>query len=41
VAGARPCYIRSPYYSFSNRPLAELFFMTLRKIERILLMVCR
>ncbi len=41
VAGARPSYIRSPYYSFSNRPVAELFFMTLRKIERILLMVCR
>jgi len=41
VAGARPCYIRSPYYSFRHRPLAEFFFMTLRKIERILLMVWR
>ena len=41
VAGARPCYIRSPYYSFRHRPLAELFFMTLRKIERVLLMVWR
>ena len=41
VAGARPCYIRSPYYFFRHRPLAEFFFMTLRKIERILLMVWR
>lgn len=41
VAGARPCYIRSPYYSFSHRPVAELFFMTLRMIERLLLATCR
>jgi predicted HAD superfamily phosphohydrolase YqeG len=34
VAGARPCYIRNPYISFRLRPLAELFFMLLRWIER-------
>jgi hypothetical protein len=34
VAGARPCYIRQPYASFSHRPLAELFFMLLRRAER-------
>jgi uncharacterized protein len=34
VAGARPCYIRQPYISFKHRPLAELFFMLLRRIER-------
>ncbi len=37
VAGARPCYIRHPYSSFSHRPIAELFFMVLRHFERILL----
>lgn len=37
AAGARPCYIRRPYSSFSHRPFAELFFMTLRHFERILL----
>ena len=35
VAGACPCYIRRPYISFKLRPLAELFFMLLRKFERI------
>ena len=35
VAGASPCYIRSPYISFQSRPLAELFFMLLRRVERI------
>jgi putative phosphatase len=34
AAGARPCYIRQPYISFEQRPLAELFFMLLRRIER-------
>src|SRR5450631_4428748 len=34
AAGARPCYIRRPYVSLSHRPLAELFFMLLRRIER-------
>jgi predicted HAD superfamily phosphohydrolase YqeG len=34
VAGARPCYIRQPYVSFSHRPQAELFFMLLRRAER-------
>jgi hypothetical protein len=34
VAGARTCYIRQPYISFKQRPLAELFFFLLRKTER-------
>ena len=34
VAGARPCYIRRPYISFGYRPLAELFFLLLRRAER-------
>ena len=33
-AGARPCYVRSPYISFEQRPLIELFFMALRIGER-------
>lgn len=38
MAGARPCYIRNPYVSFHHRPCAELFFMTLRTCERLLLL---
>jgi predicted HAD superfamily phosphohydrolase YqeG len=34
-AGSRPCYIRRPYRSFRHRPLAELFFSTLRLGERM------
>ena len=34
VAGVRPCYIRRPYISFSHHPLAELFFVLLRRAER-------
>jgi hypothetical protein len=34
VAGAPPCYIRHPYVSFAHRPVAELFFMLLRRAER-------
>jgi predicted HAD superfamily phosphohydrolase YqeG len=34
VAGARPCYIRRPYISLRHRPLAELFFVMLRCVER-------
>lgn len=34
TAGARPCYIRRPYVSFRHRPLAELFFISLRTLER-------
>jgi predicted HAD superfamily phosphohydrolase YqeG len=34
VTGARPCYIRRPYVSYSHRPLAELFFALLRRAER-------
>jgi predicted HAD superfamily phosphohydrolase YqeG len=36
VAGARPAYIRAPYVSLSQRPLAELLFMFLRTSERLL-----
>ncbi len=39
VAGARPCYIRRPYVSFSHRPAAELFFRLLRMAERVYLRV--
>ena len=35
AAGARPCYIRRPYVSFSHRPFAELFFWKLRIAERL------
>ena len=35
VAGARPCYIRHPYFAFSQRPVAELFFRLLRIAERL------
>jgi predicted HAD superfamily phosphohydrolase YqeG len=35
TAGARTCYIRRPYVSFSHRPFAEMFFMTLRTLERL------
>jgi uncharacterized protein len=36
IAGARPLYIRRPCISFRHRPLAELFFMLLRAVERVL-----
>lgn len=39
-AGARPCYIRNPYVSFKYRPVTELFFITLRSIERIYIRLC-
>lgn len=39
-AGARPCYIRNPYISFSHRPFAEIFFKTLRSIDRIFIKLC-
>jgi predicted HAD superfamily phosphohydrolase YqeG len=35
VAGARPCYIRQPYISFSHRAFSEMFFWLLRKAERL------
>jgi predicted HAD superfamily phosphohydrolase YqeG len=35
VAGARPCYIRKPYISFSHNISAETFFMLLRTAERL------
>jgi hypothetical protein len=37
IAGACPLYIRRPCISFRHRPLAELFFMLLRAVERFLL----
>jgi predicted HAD superfamily phosphohydrolase YqeG len=36
AAGARPAYIRAPYVSLRQRPLAELVFMLLRSCERLL-----
>jgi predicted HAD superfamily phosphohydrolase YqeG len=39
VAGARPCYIRTPYISFTQLPLAELFFWLLRAGERLFIRV--
>lgn len=36
-AGAVPCYIRRPYIALQQRPLAELFFWLLRRMERLLL----
>lgn len=39
VAGARPCYIRSPYISFNQRPFAELFFWIIRSMERMFITV--
>lgn len=34
-AGAKPCYIRHPSVSFKSRPVAELFFWSLRTLERL------
>jgi predicted HAD superfamily phosphohydrolase YqeG len=39
IAGARPCYIRKPYVSFRHRPVAEAFFMMLRSMERLFVLV--
>jgi predicted HAD superfamily phosphohydrolase YqeG len=39
VAGARPCYIRRPYARFTNRTFAELFFWSLRGMERLFVRV--
>lgn len=39
VAGAQPCYIRRPYISFNHRPLAELFFSSVRILERLFVRV--
>ena len=39
VSGVRPCYIRQPYISFKQRPLAEFFFILLRRIERFFVTV--
>lgn len=35
AADARPCYIRKPYASFRQRPMAELFFKFMRWVERL------
>lgn len=34
VAGARPCYILSPYTSLAHKPFSEIFFRLLRSGER-------
>ena len=36
VAGARPYWINRPFISLSHRPAAELVFMLLRRLERLL-----
>jgi predicted HAD superfamily phosphohydrolase YqeG len=41
VAGARPCYIRKPYVSFRHRPVAEAFFMILRSMERLFVLLSK
>lgn len=41
LAGARPAYIRTPYVSLCQRPLAELVFILLRTSERLLVRLCR
>jgi predicted HAD superfamily phosphohydrolase YqeG len=40
VAGARPCYIRKPFISFSHNIPAETFFMLLRTSERLIVRLC-
>jgi hypothetical protein len=40
VAGARPCYIRKPFISFSHNISAETFFMLLRTAERLIVRLC-
>ncbi len=35
LAGARPCYVRCPYVSLSSNVRKELFFMLLRRAERL------
>ena len=39
VAGSRPAYIRNPYISMQGLPLHELFFMSIRTVERILIRI--
>jgi uncharacterized protein len=39
IAKTSACYITEPYIDLSKRPLAELFFMGLRKLERFLCLV--
>jgi len=40
-AGARPCYVRRPYVALGQKTSAELFFMTLRLMERMFVRLCR
>lgn len=35
LAGARPLYIRNPYCAMPSHPAKELFFMLLRRCERL------
>lgn len=39
LAGARPCYIRRPLVSLRYNPVAELFFMLLRAVERLFIRI--
>lgn len=39
ASGARACYILRPYSCFRFRPFAELFFCTLRLLERLFVRV--
>lgn len=39
IAKTRACYISDPYIDLAKRPLTELFFMGLRKLERALCLV--
>jgi predicted HAD superfamily phosphohydrolase YqeG len=41
AAGARPCYIRKPFVSYRHNTIAEIFFMLLRRMERLFAMACR
>jgi predicted HAD superfamily phosphohydrolase YqeG len=40
TAGARPCYIRKPYVSFSDNALPEIFFASIRIAERLFVSLC-
>jgi len=35
IAGARPCYVRCPYVALFSNIAKELFFMLLRRAERL------
>lgn len=41
TAGARPCYIRKPFVSYSNNAIPEVFFQSIRVAERIFVSFCK